>query len=70
MQSLPPSQPPWPPHSPEIEHRLTVAEKDAEHIQYRLSLHEKVMLALASGLYILFQDRFPQIAAAIKGVIP
>lgn len=70
MQSSPPSPPPYSQHSPEIEHRLTVAEKDMEHVRYRMSLHEKAIVALAGGLYVLFQDRFPAIAAAIRGAIP
>lgn len=70
-------QPSWPqshqrspPHSTETEHRLTVAEETLERHADRMSLHEKVMLALAGGIYVLFQDRFPQIAAVIKSAIP
>lgn len=74
MRSPPPKSQPLPPeclpHSIEIEHRLTVTEETLERHADRMSLHERVMLSLAGGLYILFQDRFPQIAAIIKGAMP
>ena len=35
----------------------------------KLSLHEKAILGLASSLYVLAQDRFPQIAAVIRGLL-
>ncbi len=73
MQSSPPSSP----HSQqlshrdlEMEHRVTVAEETLDRHADRMSFHERIMLALAGGLYILFQDRFPQIAALIKGAMP
>lgn len=71
MIDWPQSPTPSPRHSElETEHRLTTAEKDLEHIAYRMSLHEKVMVILATGLYVLFQDRFPALAALIKGAMP
>lgn len=69
MPSLPPLPPRSPSHSIEIEHRLTVQEQRHEHMAYRLSLHEKAILALAGGLYVLAQDKLPAIAAAIVGVV-
>lgn len=69
MQSLPPSPPPSPSHSVEIEHRLTVQEQRQDHIAYRLSLHERAILALAGAIYVLAQDKLPAIAAAIVGVV-
>lgn len=70
MPNSPPSPPRSPSHSTEVEHRLTVGEQERSHIRYRLSLHEKVMLALAGGIYVLFQDRFPQIAEVIRKAWP
>ena len=70
MQSSPPSPPHSPSHSTEIEHRLTVTEQQLDHHAYRMSLHEKAILALAAGLYVLFQDRFPALAALIRGAMP
>lgn len=64
---LPSAQPV--PHSNEIEHRLTVVEVEQERHRDKLSLHEKAILALASSLYVLAQDRFPQIAAVIRGLL-
>lgn len=36
----------------------------------KLSLHEKAILAMAGVLYIMAQDKFPAIAAIIKGFRP
>lgn len=72
-QSWQPSQTPSHQHSTEVEHRLTVLEErrdsDLTRVNDRMTLHERAILALASGLYIVAQDRFPQIAAAIRGAI-
>jgi hypothetical protein len=68
----------------EIEHRLTVLEQTTddheeshqEHFEEidrhsdRLNLHERAILALAGGLYILMQDRFPAIAKLIRDLMP
>jgi hypothetical protein len=73
MQSSPPSPPPWsPPSRPEVEneHRLTVLEKDADHIRYRMSLHEKAIIFLAGLLYVLYQDKFPELAKLIRQAMP
>lgn len=64
-----PSPPQSLPHSTEIEHRLTVVEEDGKHIKERMSLHERAILALASGLYIVAQERFPQIAQILRGIL-
>lgn len=36
----------------------------------KLSLHEKAILAICGLLYILAQDKFPAIAAILKGLRP
>lgn len=36
----------------------------------KLSLHEKAILAIAGILYIMAQDKFPALAAIIKGFRP
>lgn len=38
----------------------------AQHSE-KLTLHEKAILAIAGVLYIMAQDKFPAIAAIIKG---
>lgn len=70
MQDSPPSHPPWPPHSTEVEHRLTIGEKDLEQIRYRMSLHERAIIFIFGLLYILLQDKFPELARLIKQAIP
>lgn len=64
-----PSSPPSPQHSPELERRLTRLEISSEGHTAKLSLHEKAILVLAGSLYILAQDRFPQIASIIRGLL-
>ena len=68
-------------HSNEVEHRVTHTEASLERLRERhddlreaherhtekLSLHEKAILAIAGVLYIMAQDKFPAIAAIIKG---
>ncbi len=81
----PPLQPPWPPAMDrETEHRLTQLEATASHHQDhhdehfettdrhrdRLNTHERVLLLLAGMLSIVLQDKFPAIAAMIKGTMP
>jgi hypothetical protein len=67
----------------ELEHRLThledakVAHREqndelfeiVEKHHDKLTLHEKAILAILGAISILLQDRFPQIAAAIKGIL-
>lgn len=69
--SSPPNSPSSPPasHSVEIEHRLTRMELKTEGHDQKLSLHEKAILGLAGGLYVLAQERLPQIAAVIRGML-
>ena len=77
-------QPPSHQHSPlEIERRLTQLEDATEHHQElhqehreshgrlkgRLSLHEKAILAICGVLQILLQDKYPEIAKLIRGVL-
>jgi hypothetical protein len=61
----------------DIEHRITSNEHQVETLSdqmedhdRRISLNEKAILGLASAVYILAQDRFPAIAALLRGVIP
>lgn len=70
-----------PSHSNDLEHRITHTEyqverlreihdelrEDHEAVSEKLSLHEKAILAIAGVLYIMAQDKFPAIAAIIKG---
>lgn len=67
----PPSSPPSPPpsHSIELEHRLTGLEWESKNHGTRLSVLEKAILGLASFLYVVAQDRLPQIAATIRGIL-
>ena len=61
----------------EAEHRLTHLETTAaihgdrldDHHQ-RMSYLEKAIMTIAGGLYVALQDKFPAIAALIKGLIP
>ncbi len=73
------------PHHPvEVEHRFTVLEQTVEshselhdahretqnsHGQ-RLSLIERAILGAYGSLYILAQDRFPELAALLKRMLP
>ena len=63
-------------HSNEVEHRLTRQEWELEHHQERLeehakklSLHEKAILGILGLLQIVLQDKYPAIAAIIKGLL-
>jgi hypothetical protein len=67
----------------ELEHRLTRLEDakamHGEHSEElfqiverhsdKLTLHEKAILAILGVLSILLQDRFPAVAALIKGIL-
>ena len=71
-------------HSNEIERRLTLSEAHREYlhdeVEYlketqerhhdRLTLHERVLLMILGVLGIVLQDKFPQLAALLKGVRP
>lgn len=72
-------------HSPiEIERRFTIIEKTVEAHQekhdahreahaghdQRLTFLEKAILALAGCVYILGQEKFPEVASLIKRLIP
>lgn len=73
-----------PSHSNEIERRLTLSEahreflsdevEDIKEIQERhhdrLTLHERILLLILGVLGIVLQDKFPQLAALLKGVRP
>ena len=68
----------------QTEHRLTRLEvvtdehgrNHDEHFETsvahrdRLNLHERLILTLAGILSILLQDKFPKLAALIKGAMP
>lgn len=45
-------------------------ERATQQHSEKLSLHEKAILAMAGVLYIMAQDKFPAIAAIIKGFRP
>lgn len=77
MSFPPPNWPHWlphsPPHSTEIEHRLTeleVASRDVDRHEKRLNLHEKALLIIGGLLQILMQDKYPAIAKLLKEVLP
>jgi hypothetical protein len=67
----------------ELEHRLTRLEDakamHGEHSEElfqiverhsdKLTLHEKAILGILGALSILLQDKFPKIAALIKGIL-
>ena len=69
MTPFPPPSPQPAPHSNETERRLTTLELEQSRHSQKLSLHEKAILGLASSMYVLAQDRFPQIAAVIRGLL-
>lgn len=66
------------------EHRLTTMEVQADHsrqrsdrlntrvekVEAKLTLHERVILVILGVLQILLQDKYPALAALIKGLIP
>ena len=61
----------------EAEHRFTHLETTTEQHGIRLDDHhqrmsylEKAIMTIAGGLYVALQDKFPAIAALIKGLIP
>lgn len=68
----------------EIEHRLTTQHLVHEHLQdahddlledvealrKRLALHEKAILGILGLLQIVFQDKYPALAAALKALTP
>lgn len=67
----PTSSPQSPPSSLDLEtvQRLTRLEIKADTHTARLSLHERAILGLAGALYVLAQDKFPLVAAAIRGLL-
>lgn len=60
---------PQPSHSTEVEHRLTKLETQGSAHQAKLTLHEKAILAIASALYVVAQEKFPMIAGVIRGML-
>lgn len=63
-------------HSNEVEHRLTRQEWETEHHSEtleahakKLSLHEKAILGILGLLQIVLQDKYPALAALIKGLL-
>lgn len=67
----PTSSPQSPPSSLDLEtvQRLTRLEIKADRHTAKLSLHERAILGLAGALYVLAQDKFPLVAAAIRGLL-
>lgn len=71
-------------HPIELENRLTHLEHTTDdhsdqhdqhrdthrHHDQRLSLIERAILGLAGAVYILAQDRFPEIARLLRGILP
>ena len=65
-----------PSHSNEVEHRLTRREWEAEdhedrltEVEKKLSLHEKAILGILGLMQIVLQDKYPALAAIIKGLL-
>ena len=52
-------------HREQSEELFEIVEKHHE----KLTLHEKAILAILGGLGILLQDKFPHLAALIKGAL-
>lgn len=48
---------------------LARMKRKHEQVSKRLSLHEKAILALATALQVLAQDKYPAIAKAIRGIL-
>ena len=46
------------------------AEKRLFAVETRMSLHEKAILAIAGVLQVVLQDKYPKLAALMKGLIP
>ncbi len=72
------------PHHPvEVEHRFTLLETAVEHHSeqhdahretqsahgQRISFLEKVILALAGAIFIIAQEKFPEVAALLKRIL-
>jgi hypothetical protein len=65
-----------PSHSVEIERRITIQEVHTEAhgdrlaaVEKRMSLHEKAILAIAAVLQVVLQDKYPALAALLKGLL-
>lgn len=66
-----------PSHSLEAERRMTIGEverrqqaEQIEAIRKKLSLHEKAILGILGLLQIVFQDKYPAVAALLKTLTP
>ncbi len=83
-QSWPPLQPQYPPSDPQTEHRLTVLEVVTNHHEKaheehydttdkhreRMNFHERLILLMCGVLSIVLQDKWPKLAALLKGAMP
>lgn len=81
----PPSPQPWPQSDPmQTEHRLTHLEVKSEahdqaHDEHyettdqhreRMNFHERLILLICGVLSIVLQDKWPKLAALLKGAMP
>lgn len=64
-------------HSLEVERRLTMAEveqkqqdEELQALRKKLALHEKAILGILGLLQVVFQDKFPAVAALLKSLTP
>lgn len=53
----------------ETERRLTLLEEQGRRHTTKLASHEKAILGLAGGMYVLAQDQFPVVAAVIRTAV-
>jgi len=45
------------------------ADKRLDAIEKRMSLHERAILAIAGILQVILQDKYPKLAAILKGLL-
>ena len=71
-------------HSLEVERRMTIGEMELksvrdeqedqseqiEALRKKLALHEKAILGILGLLQIVFQDKYPAVAALLKSLAP
>lgn len=71
-------------HSLEVERRMTIGEMERlqfkadqqeqaeqiEALRKKLALHEKAILGILGLLQIVFQDKYPAVAALLKSLTP
>ena len=64
-------------HSNETERRLTIGEvelrqmdENIQALRKKLALHEKAILGILGLLQVVYQDKFPAVAALLKSLTP